>query len=289
MNTKSPTVATAASAPSAVSPDHKSRKVSSSNRPAVKNDHNSRRAHSKSPSSSSASALRSRVVYGPGTIVRLPNELARLHLTSPLIVFSPSRMATARHIQALILNLDSHLLDSALVNVRAHIVDDAIERVTERDCVISVGGASAVGLARAISIRKAIPHICIPTTYSGSEVLHLFDCDVPIPTGQPDGGAGSAAASRRPSISRRSIGSPPSDARSRTSGSKNSSRHSVVSVASQNAKQRVKPALIIYDEELTASVPRRILIPANTAGRQQWPDDGQSPPSKWSFMQLPGL
>lgn len=199
-------------------------------------------------------------------------------------------MATARHIQTLIPNLDSLILDSAVVNVKAQLVDDAVERVTDRDCVISVGGASAVGLARAVSIRKSIPHICIPTTYSGSEVLHLFDCDVPIPTGQPDGGVPNAAASRRPSISRHSIGSPQSDSRSRTSGSKNSSRRSVVSVASRDARQRVKPAVIIYDEELTAAVPKRVFIPANNAGRQPRPDDdAQSSSSKWSFMQLPGI
>ncbi|XWW92394.1 hypothetical protein V2A60_000317 [Cordyceps javanica] len=284
---------------SAASPGRVSRKSSSSSRRAVRSDRESRRTHSKSPSpsllpppppSSSFPTPPSRIVYGPGTIVRLPTELGRLHLTSPLIVASPSRMATARHIQALIPNLDSRILDSAVVNVKAQLVDDAVERVTERDCVISVGGSSAVGLARAVSIRKAIPHICIPTTYSGSEVLHLFDCDVPISTGQPDGGAASAAASRRPSSSRHSIGSPPSDGRSRTSGSKHSSRHSVVSVASRDAKQRVKPAVIIYDEELTASVPKRVFIPANTTSRQsRSADEAQSPSAKWSFMQLPGI
>ncbi|OAA82317.1 maleylacetate reductase [Akanthomyces lecanii RCEF 1005] len=285
--------ATSSSAPSPIS----SRKSSSSSQRAARDErHDPRRTHGKQPSfskpppSPSSAAPSSRIVYGPGTIVRLPTELGRLGLSSPLIVVSPSRMATARHIQNLIPNFDSQILDSAVVNVKAQIVDDAVERVTERDCVISVGGASAVGLARAVSIRKSIPHICIPTTYSGSEVLHLFDCDVPIPTGQPDGGAASAAASRRPSSSRHSIGSPHSDNRSRTSGSKNSSRQSVVSVASRDARQRVKPAVIIYDEELTAAVPKRVFIPANNSGRQPRPDDdAQSPSSKWSFMQLPGI
>ncbi|OAA73377.1 maleylacetate reductase [Cordyceps fumosorosea ARSEF 2679] len=284
--------AAAGSAFSAPSPGHRSTKSSSSSRRAVRSDHEPRRTNSKSPSSKpqTTSTPPSRIVYGPGAINHLPNELGRLRLTSPLMVVSPSRMATARHIQALIPNLNTHILDSAVVNVRAQLVDDAVERVKDRDCVISVGGSSAVGLARAVSIRKGIPHICIPTTYSGSEVLHLFDCDVPISTGQPDGGAASAAASRRPSSSRQRIGSPLSDGKSRTSGSKNSSKHSAVSVASRDAKQRVKPAVIIYDEELTTSVPRRILIPANTGGRQPpSADDAQSPSSKWSFMQLPGI
>ena len=77
--------------------------------------------------------------------------------------------------QALIPNLDSRILDSAVVNVPARVVEDAVSRISGRDCVISVGGGSAVRLAKAIGLRKGIPHICIPTTYSGSEVVPLPD------------------------------------------------------------------------------------------------------------------
>ncbi|KAF4972148.1 hypothetical protein FSARC_1223 [Fusarium sarcochroum] len=113
-----------------------------------------------------------RVVVGHDAIHRLPSELARLHLSSPLIVSSPSRLNLARKIQAIIPNLDSRILSSSVVSVPT--------RISSRDCVVSVGGGSAVTLARAVSLRKGIPHICIPTTYSGSE-LH--------PGGGPTGSA----------------------------------------------------------------------------------------------------
>ncbi|KAF4454028.1 hypothetical protein F53441_3412 [Fusarium austroafricanum] len=103
-----------------------------------------------------------RVVVGPDAIHRLPSELARLHLTSPLIVSSPSRSNIARKIQAIIPNLDSRVLCSSAGAVPA--------RISGRDCIISVGSCSAVTLARAVGLRKSIPHICIPTTYSGSEL-----------------------------------------------------------------------------------------------------------------------
>ncbi|KAF5022557.1 hypothetical protein F66182_5390 [Fusarium sp. NRRL 66182] len=103
-----------------------------------------------------------RVVVGPEAIHRLPAELARLHLSSPLIVPSPSRLNLAHKIQAIIPNLDSHILSPSGVAVPA--------RSSSRDCVVSVGGGSAVTLARAVALRKGIPHICIPTTYSGSEL-----------------------------------------------------------------------------------------------------------------------
>jgi alcohol dehydrogenase class IV len=40
--------------------------------------------------------------------------------------------------------------------------------------VISIGGGSTIGLGKAISIRTGLPHICIPTTYSGSEMTPVL-------------------------------------------------------------------------------------------------------------------
>ncbi|KAK5993003.1 hypothetical protein PT974_06428 [Cladobotryum mycophilum] len=53
-----------------------------------------------------------RVVMGYDAVSRLPNELGRLCLSSPLIVCSPSRMSLARRIQSLLPNLDARILDS---------------------------------------------------------------------------------------------------------------------------------------------------------------------------------
>lgn len=104
-----------------------------------------------------------RVVIGPKAINLLPAELASLRLSSPLIVSSPSRLKIARKIQAIIPNLDTRILSSAVITMPT--------RISGRDCVISVGSGSAVTLARAVSVRKGIPHICIPTTFSGSEMI----------------------------------------------------------------------------------------------------------------------
>jgi alcohol dehydrogenase class IV len=77
----------------------------------------------------------------------------------------------------LIPNLVSRILDSAVVNVPTKVVDDAVARISGHDVVISVGAGSAIGLAKAVSIRKGIPHVCIPTTYSGSEMSPLLAAD----------------------------------------------------------------------------------------------------------------
>ena len=213
-------------------------------------EHSSSQSSKRSSGSKGSKASKSsdhhpspRVVLGPGAIGRLPNELGRLHASSPLIVSSPSRVALAKKIQALIPNLSSRILDSALVQVPSRVIDDTISRITGRDCVISVGGGSAVNLARAIGLRKGIPHICIPTTYSGSELV-------------------THTASGR-------------------EHKKSSLRES-----------KIPPTVVIYDEDLTMSSPKRFSAPsaaiamASTSESRPRPkEDG----ALWSYLHLPGV
>ena len=42
------------------------------------------------------------------------------------------------------------------------------------DCIVSIGGGSVIGLGKALSIRTGLPHLCIPTTYSGSEMTPIL-------------------------------------------------------------------------------------------------------------------
>lgn len=128
--------------------------------------HNSSASSWSHPAGSRASP---RIVFGHGTIDRLPHELGRLCVSSPLIASSSSRIALAKQIQTLIPNLNSRILDSAIVGVSSRVLNDVVSRIADCDSVISVGSGSAVDLARAVGLRKNIPHICIPTTYSGSE------------------------------------------------------------------------------------------------------------------------
>jgi alcohol dehydrogenase class IV len=43
------------------------------------------------------------------------------------------------------------------------------------DAIISIGGGSTIGLDKVISIRPGLPHICISTTYAGSEMTPILD------------------------------------------------------------------------------------------------------------------
>lgn len=56
------------------------------------------------------------------------------------------------------------------------VTEEAVQHLTSTsaDSVISIGGGSVTGLGKAISIRTGVPHISIPTTYSGSEMTPVL-------------------------------------------------------------------------------------------------------------------
>jgi hypothetical protein len=194
-----------------------------------------RPAHSPSP----------RVVVGPKAINLLPAELASLRLSSPLIVSSPSRLKIARKIQTIIPNLDTRILSSAVITVPT--------RISGRDCVISVGGDSAVTLARAVSLRKGIPHICIPTTFSGSEMIPESSNPVPRERG----------------------------------GSEGSNSRAAREIARET---KTLPAVIIYDDDLTTSSSTRFSAPSDEdimEGRAE--PHPKSEDACWSYINLPGV
>ncbi|PHH67775.1 hypothetical protein CDD82_1135 [Ophiocordyceps australis] len=253
-------------------------------------------SYSASSCSSAASDDSPRVVYGAGTLARLPAELNRLRLTSPLIVSSPSRMTLARHVQALIADYDSHILDSAVVSVPARVVDDAVDRISGRDVVISIGGASAVGLAKAIGCRKAIPHICIPTTYSGSEMMPLLLDASPA---RHSSAAVAAAAVAAGKTHRPRHKKPVDAARHRRRASTSSlSRSKSKPAASTNnmiRDPRVLPTVVIYDMNLTTSPSDRFSVSPSALAQMPDKDAAATRSAKgdetvqWSYIHLPGV
>lgn len=224
-----------------------------------------------------------RIVYGRGTIARLPTELGRLRVSSPLIVSSPSRVALARRIQTLIPNLNPRILDSAVVNVPPRVVDDAVSRIDDRDVVISVGGASAVGLAKAIGCRKGIPHICIPTTYSGSEMMPLLLDACPARHGNMSSRVGGSGTS--------GSGSNKSDSRHRRDREyASSSRHGKGPHTTSFRDPKVLPSVVIYDEDLTSSLPKRISAPTDEVAMARSTElRNEDETAQWSYIHLPGV
>ncbi|MCJ1366342.1 hypothetical protein MMC16_005470 [Acarospora aff. strigata] len=117
-----------------------------------------------------------RVIFGSGTLQKLPDEIARLNLSSPLLLSTPQQVEQAESVKSILHGKVAGIFTEATMHTPAQITDKALEYVKSQkaDSVISIGGGSTIGLGKAISIRTDLPHICIPTTYAGSEMTPIL-------------------------------------------------------------------------------------------------------------------
>lgn len=117
-----------------------------------------------------------RVVFGSGTLQQLPNEIARLQVKAPLVLSTPQQISQAESVKDVLKGQVAGIFSEATMHTPTHITDKALEyaKAQGADSVISIGGGSTIGLGKAISIRTGLPHICIPTTYAGSEMTPIL-------------------------------------------------------------------------------------------------------------------
>lgn len=117
-----------------------------------------------------------RVQFGSGTLQKLPTELHRLNLSSPVLLSGPQQGKQVEHLRSILNGQVAGSFTEATMHTPTNVTEKALSytREHEADSIVSIGGGSAVGLGKAISIRTGLPHICIPTTYAGSEMTtHL--------------------------------------------------------------------------------------------------------------------
>lgn len=117
-----------------------------------------------------------RVIFGSGTLSKLPSEVARQNLSKPLILSTPQQETQASQLRDLLDGKIAGIFTEATMHTPFAITEKALAyaQSTNADSVISFGGGSTIGLGKAISIRTGLPHICIPTTYAGSEMTPIL-------------------------------------------------------------------------------------------------------------------
>jgi alcohol dehydrogenase class IV len=117
-----------------------------------------------------------RVLFGSGTIQKLPQVLSKLGVSRPLVLSTPRQIAKAQEVSTILDGKVAGFFNEARMHTPVDVTERACVRAaeTQADAVISIGGGSTTGLGKAISIRTGLPHITIPTTYAGSEATsHL--------------------------------------------------------------------------------------------------------------------
>jgi alcohol dehydrogenase class IV len=102
----------------------------------------------------------------------IPTEVRRLGVRRVLLVATPSAHQAADELVAGLGTSLAARFDGPAVHTPVTVTMQAMQVVkgAEVDAVVALGGGSAIGLGKAISIRTGIPQVAVPTTYAGSEV-----------------------------------------------------------------------------------------------------------------------
>ncbi|KAL7814943.1 hypothetical protein V8C44DRAFT_28379 [Trichoderma aethiopicum] len=116
-----------------------------------------------------------RVLFGQDSLSKLPSELARLGCSKPLILTTPTKTF---YVDDIATHLNGQIAGSysrVTMHTPTEVTEDALKhcRSVNADCLVSIGGGSAVGLGKALFVRTGLPHITVPTTYSGSEMTPI--------------------------------------------------------------------------------------------------------------------
>lgn len=121
-------------------------------------------------------ALPTRVIFGSGTIARLPDEVRRMGLSRVLVLSTPQQAGEAERLAASLGGLAAGTFPGATMHTPVAVTEAALAVVREMraDGVVSIGGGSTTGLGKAIAVNTDLPQIVVPTTYAGSEMTDIL-------------------------------------------------------------------------------------------------------------------
>ncbi len=157
-------------------------------------------------------ATAQQLVFGAGSVRRVHEVLRALGLRRVLLLTTPGRAASDGGTK--VRKALGAALASELAEVESHVPAPVVQRAVQQarrdgiDGVVSFGGGSCADAGKAVCFfteqqegtpgvsfadRPVLPHVAIPTTYSGAEVTPFFGMTDPA-TKQKTGGGGPTIA-----------------------------------------------------------------------------------------------
>ena len=121
-------------------------------------------------------AFEARIVFGPGKVAELPIEIENLGAGSVLVISTGSQRDVADTAIDALGTAYAARIDGAVMHVPRENVVSALEIVRQHscDCVVAIGGGSALGVAKGIALETGLPVVAVPSTYAGSEMTDIW-------------------------------------------------------------------------------------------------------------------
>ncbi|GLH79063.1 maleylacetate reductase [Bradyrhizobium sp. SSBR45G] len=120
--------------------------------------------------------IRSRVVFGSGTLAQLAPEMDRLGRKRALLLATPQQRKDVDALADRLGSATAGVFAGAVMHTPVDVTREAIAAFEQSraDCVIALGGGSSIGLGKAIALRTGADQIAVPTTYAGSEMTDIL-------------------------------------------------------------------------------------------------------------------
>jgi maleylacetate reductase len=117
-----------------------------------------------------------RVVFGAGRVSELEAEVDRLGEERVLIVATRSARSTADRVADVLGTQLVARIEEVAMHVPGEAAAAAVTLADEVQArvVVSIGGGSAIGLAKILALRVGLPYLAVPTTYAGSEMTPIW-------------------------------------------------------------------------------------------------------------------
>lgn len=122
-----------------------------------------------------------KVIFGQNLVPALEAELALEAAPNNVLLIASARYRDLVEAISRLphLNIVAHI-DQVAQHVPVELVRAVSEKIQNQNLhkIISIGGGSAIGLAKALALETALPIWAVPTTYAGSEMTNMYGITV---------------------------------------------------------------------------------------------------------------
>lgn len=117
-----------------------------------------------------------RVIFGEGSLNKLPSEVERLGKRAALVLCTEHQRASAERVAHYLGDRAVGIYDRAQMHVPIETAQEARQMADalRADVCVAIGGGSTIGLGKAIAMTSSLPIIAIPTTFAGSEMTPIY-------------------------------------------------------------------------------------------------------------------